>query len=86
MTKETRTVNRDANGDYEIRDDGNNLVATAYTVEDANQIAAIPELLAALRAVTASASFAADLIDAPENSEYRSNIADALAAIAKATT
>lgn len=46
--------------------------------------AAAPDLLAACEALAQSVAYAADALDAPANSTMRANLADALAAIAKA--
>ena len=52
---------------------------------NARLIAAAPDLLACLIDAVRSLEFAAPIIEAPENSAYRETIADARAAIAKAT-
>lgn len=63
---------------------GYKIATTTYNV-DSQLIAAAPDLLACLIEAVRSLEFAAPIIEAPENSAYRETIADARAAIAKAT-
>ena len=52
---------------------------------NARLIAAAPDLLAVLQEAVRVLDYAADALDAPEASHFRATIADARAAIAKAT-
>ena len=68
--------------------DGNSYIAVVLDGPDAedntNLIAAAPDLLAACELLAQSVAYAADALDAPAQSTMRANLADALAAIAKA--
>lgn len=55
------------------------------STDDARLILAAPDLLACLIDAVQSLEFAAPIIEAPEKSAYRETIAQARAAIAKAT-
>ena len=52
---------------------------------NARLIAAAPDLLAALQDTVESLDYAAKVLHAPEKSKFRENVANARAAIAKAT-
>lgn len=77
------------NGWYTVRTDDvgcthGRIVAETMEPDDARLFAAAPDLLAACEALAQSVAYAADALDAPANSTMRANLADALAAIAKA--
>ena len=71
--------------DYEQGGEGYTLTKLECGERDARLIASAPDLLAVLQEAVRVLDYAADALDAPEASHFRATIADARAAIAKAT-